>query len=326
MKLALVGSGKIIMSALDALIQVQGIELVALCVRAESIEKGQVICQQFGIAKLYTDYQKLLQDPDVEVIYIGLPNHLHYQYTFDALMADKHVVCEKPFTPNWQQLQALTSISQTRGLFLFEAITSIHTPEFHFIRQHIGKIGEIKVIYGNYSQYSSRYNDYLQGRVHAAFDPQQAGGALYDINLYNIYLLSALMGTPDSSDYICNKGFNGIDTSGVLTAHFGGSVASCVGAKDSASPGYFIIQGTKGHIRITGAPSLCQSVEVCIDGEISNVSRDATINHMVYEFAFFREQIASKNRTQCDELLELALVVSKILHQSRDDVGLVFGS
>ncbi|EPG7576507.1 Gfo/Idh/MocA family protein [Providencia rettgeri] len=326
MKLALVGSGKIIMSALDALIQVQGIELVALCVRAESIEKGQVICQQFGIAKLYTDYQKLLQDPDVEVIYIGLPNHLHYQYTFDALMADKHVVCEKPFTPNWQQLQALISISQTRGLFLFEAITSIHTPEFHFIRQHIGKIGDIKVIHGNYSQYSSRYNDYLQGRVHAAFDPQQAGGALYDINLYNIYLLSALMGTPDSSDYICNKGFNGIDTSGVLTAYFGGSVASCVGAKDSASPGYFIIQGTKGHIRITGAPSLCQSVEVCIDGEISNVSRDATINHMVYEFAFFREQIASKNRTQCDELLELALVVSKILHQSRDDVGLVFGS
>lgn len=254
MKLALVGSGKIIMSALDALIQVQGIELVALCVRAESIEKGQVICQQFGIAKLYTDYQKLLQDPDVDVIYIGLPNHLHYQYTFDALMADKHVVCEKPFTPNWQQLQALISISQTRGLFLFEAITSIHTPEFHFIKQNIDKIGEIKVIHGNYSQYSSRYNDYLQGRIHAAFDPQQAGGALYDINLYNIYLLSALMGAPNSSHYICNKGFNGIDTSGVLTAHFERSVASCVGAKDSASPGYFIIQGTKGHIRITLEP------------------------------------------------------------------------
>ncbi|MEX6039798.1 hypothetical protein [Providencia hangzhouensis] len=95
-----------------------------------------------------------------------------------------------------EQLQVLISISQTRGLFLFEAITSIHTPEFHFIKQHIDKLGEIKVIHGNYSQYSSRYNDYLQGRIHAAFDPQQAGGALYDINLYNIYLLSALMEHP----------------------------------------------------------------------------------------------------------------------------------
>ncbi len=85
---------------------------------------------------------------------------------------------------------------------------------------------------------------------------QQAGGALYDINLYNIYLLSALMGAPDSSHYICNKGFNGIDTSGILTAHFGRSVASCVGAKDSASPGYFIIQGTKGYICIKGSKSL----------------------------------------------------------------------
>lgn len=324
MKLALVGSGKIIMSALDALTQVQGIELVALCVRAESIEKGKAICQQFGIAKLYTDYQKLLQDSDIEVIYIGLPNHLHYQYTFDALMADKHVVCEKPFTPNWQQLQALISLSQTRELFLFEAITSIHTPEFHFIEQHIDKIGDIKVIHGNYSQYSSRYNDYSQGRVHAAFDPKQAGGALYDINLYNIYLLSALMGTPDSSHYICNKGFNGIDTSGVVTAHFGRAVASCVGAKDSASSGYFIIQGTKGYIHITGAPSLCQTVEVCIDGEVSIASRDPVINHMVYEFAFFREQIVSNKREKCEKLLELALIVSKVLHQSREDVGLVF--
>ncbi len=85
-------------------------------------------------------------------------------------MADKHVVCEKPFTPNWQQLQVLISISQTRGLFCLKPLR-LFILNFIFIKQHIDKIGEIKVIHGNYSQYSSRYNDYLQGRIHAAFDP-----------------------------------------------------------------------------------------------------------------------------------------------------------
>lgn len=312
------------MSALDALTQVHGVELVALCVRAESIDKGESICQQFGISKLFTDYEKLLQDSEIDVVYIGLPNHLHYKYTYDALMANKHVICEKPFTPNWQQLQELISLSHKRGLYLFEAITSIHTPEFNFIKQHIDKIGEIKIIQGNYSQYSSRYDDYLQGHVHAAFDPKQAGGAMYDINIYNIYLLSALIGVPDKSQYICNRGHNGIDTSGVLTAHFDTAIATCIGAKDSASPGYFIIQGTKGYVRVNGAPSLCQSVEVCIEGKITKALRDESINHMVYEFTFFRDQIASNTLTTCHELLKLALTVSKILNQSRNDVGLIF--
>lgn len=117
MKLALIGSGKIMMMALDALKTMQGIELVALCVRSESTEKGETLCQQFGIAKLYTDYQKVLQDDEIDTVYIGLPNHLHYQYTQQALLADKHVICEKPFTPHWEQLQELILLSQKRDFF-----------------------------------------------------------------------------------------------------------------------------------------------------------------------------------------------------------------
>ena len=324
MKIALIGSGKIIMSALDALMHVQGIDVIALCVRASSVEKGESICQQFGINKLYTDYDKLLQDAQIDVVYIGLPNHLHYSYTHKALMADKHVICEKPFTPEWEQLQELVSLSYKRGLYLFEAITAIHTPGFDFIKQNINKLGDIKIVQGNYSQYSSRYDDYLLGNVHAAFDPKQAGGALYDINLYNIYVLLALMGVPDESHYICNKGYNGIDTSGILTLYFGKTIAVCTGAKDSGSPGYFIIQGTKGYIRVEGAPSICQSVEANVEGKVVSFSQDASTNHMIFEFAFFRDQIASKEFAICHKLLELAVTVSKVLNQSRNDVGISF--
>lgn len=324
MKLALIGSGKIIMSALDALSHVQGIDVVALCVREASIEKGKLIFNQFKINKLYTHYKELLQDPDIEVVYIGLPNHLHYNYTFDALMANKHVICEKPFTAEWEQLQELILLSHERGLYLFEAITSIHTPGFNFIKQNINKIGDIKIIQANYSQYSSRYDDYIRGNVHAAFDPQQAGGALYDINLYNIYILSALIGESEQSHYICNKGYNGIDTSGILTLKFGSIIAVCTGAKDSDSLGYFTIQGTKGYVKVEGSPGICQSVEVCIDGKVSSFTQEKSTNHMTFEFEFFRDQIASKKLEVCYELLELAVMVSKLLSKSRNDAGINF--
>ena len=73
-----------------------------------------------------------------------------------------------------------------------------------------------------------------------------------------------------------------------------------------------------------GAPSLCQKVEVCIEGETSTVIRDESINHMIYEFAYFRDQVASQKRQQSDELLALALSVSKVLTEARENVGLIF--
>ncbi|GAB7216490.1 Gfo/Idh/MocA family protein [Dickeya oryzae] len=114
MKIALVGSGKIVATCLEVLATIEGIELCALCVRPRSLSKGETLARQYTIRALYTDYDAMLRDEHIDVVYLGIPNHLHYAYSHRALSAGKHVVCEKPFTSSYAQLLSLVTLTKSK--------------------------------------------------------------------------------------------------------------------------------------------------------------------------------------------------------------------
>ena len=169
MKLGIVGSGNIVKEALDTLTSVPEIALQAIVVRDKSRTVAQVLQAQYGINKIYTDYDEFLDDPDIDMLYIGIPNSLHYDYSKRALLAGKHVICEKTFTSNYHELKELTDLAREKQLFLFEAITMIHSNNFAYLKEQLPEIGDIKLVQCNYSQFSSRYPKYQQGEVLAAF-------------------------------------------------------------------------------------------------------------------------------------------------------------
>ncbi|AJC65872.1 Gfo/Idh/MocA family protein [Dickeya zeae] len=317
MKIALVGSGKIVAACLEVLSTIEGIELCALCVRPGSLSKGETLARQYTIRSLYTDYDAMLRDEHIDVVYLGIPNHLHYAYSHRALSAGKHVVCEKPFTSSYAQLLSLVTLAKSKKRCLFEAITAIHTPGFHYLKQNIAEIGDIKMVQANYSQYSSRYDDYINGIVHPAFDPASSGGALYDINVYNIYLVCALFGAPERVNYLCNKGHNGIDTSGVLVMSYHTFIAVCSGAKDSASPAYFTVQGTAGYVKVNDTPGVCKHVESVKQGQLATFDDTTDNHHMRYEFEVFRDIVNAQDLSRCYQLLDMALIVARVLEQAR---------
>lgn len=324
MNIALVGSGKIILSCLEALSHIENIFIKAICVRERSRNKGVNLQHQYNIDSLYTDYSELLQDEEVDFIYLGIPNNLHYSYARAALEANRHVICEKPFTSNAFELRELVALAKSRKLFLFEAITSLHSPVFKWVQNQLKSIGPLRLIQCNYSQYSSRYDDYLKGIVQPAFDPNMAGGALYDINVYNVYIVCALLGHPNAVSYHCNKGPNGIDTSGILMLQYNGVIASCCGAKDSASPGHITIQGTQGYVRITDIPNVCGSAEAVVNGDRIICEDRLVINHMEYEFTAFRDCFAAKEISRCYAWLDIAQTVSSVLEQARQSAEITF--
>ncbi|PJG85924.1 Gfo/Idh/MocA family protein [Conservatibacter flavescens] len=324
MKIGIVGSGKIVYTCLNALSQIPNISINGICVRPTSLSKGEELSRDYNIERVYTDYNQFLQDPNIEQIYIALPNHLHATYTEQALLAGKDVICEKPFTVNYAQLQKLVNLAKQQNRFLFEAITSIHTPMFAQLRTELAHIGDIKILQANYSQFSSRYNDYLQGNIHYAFDPHAAGGALYDINLYNVYNVCALFGRPEQVYYHYSKGHNGIDTSGVLCLHYPTFIAVCIGAKDTNSESHFTIQGTFGTLKIADAPNECRTLVLTRDGQCQTWSNHGQNNRMVYEFEVFQEIIEQQDYTRCHQLLDLALTVADTLERARIQAGISF--
>jgi predicted dehydrogenase len=313
MKIGIVGSGKIVRTALETLRYVEAANCAALCVRPQSVEKGRALAAEFGIPRLYTDYADLLRDDDVDFVYIGLPNQLHGEYTRKALAAGKHVILEKPFTPTAKEARELAALAKARGLYLFEAITNQYNRNYRIIRARLGELGTIRLVQCNYSQYSSRYDRYQNGEVLPAFDPACYGGALCDIGVYNLHFVIGLFGSPQSLRYTANRGWNGVDTSGVVTMTYEDFVATCACAKDSDSPGYAIIQGERGYMRIEGSPSYCPELEICIGGEIERFHGDDVHLRMKEEFEAFARIWWEKDYASCIAALDHTVRVAEAL-------------
>ena len=219
MKLGIIGSGMIVYDLLTFIDIIDEIELTAILGRKESQEKIETLINKHHIKKAYYDYDELLNDDEIDTIYVALPNHLHYEYTKKALLHNKHVICEKPFTSNVNELDELIALAKQQNCLLFEAITNQYLPTFKEIKEKISEIGKISIISSNYSQYSSRYNAFKRGEILPAFDVNKSGGALMDLNVYNIHFVVGLFGAPNKVEYFANIE-KGIDTSGVAILEY----------------------------------------------------------------------------------------------------------
>lgn len=267
MKLGIIGTGKIVVEALGAMEPLHEIQRNAIFARPHSRENGEALAAKYAIPEVYTDYEKLLAEADIDTVYIGLINSVHYSYAKKALVNGKNVILEKPFTGTYEEAQELFDFGREKGLFVFEAITVLHSDVIEKMRACLPKIGKIRMMLANYSQYSSRYDRYLSGEVDPSFDLKKMGGALRDINVYNLHYAVDLFGEPLKSQYFPNTGFNGVDTSGTMILEYDGFSAVCTGAKDSDSPCFVQIQGEKGYMRIDGKPNAASNLTIVITEE-----------------------------------------------------------
>ncbi|MBR2287988.1 MAG: Gfo/Idh/MocA family oxidoreductase [Clostridia bacterium] len=267
MRLGIAGTGKIVEDALYAIEPIGEIEVRSVFARPHSKAKGEAIAARCGHCAVYTDYAQMLREAEIDTVYIGLINSAHYAYAREALMHGKHVIVEKPFTGTLEEAEELLGIAEENHLYVFEAVTVLHTEAFARMKAAIHSLGPIRMMLANYSQYSSRYDRYLAGEVDHSLDPAYLGGALRDINIYNITYAAALFGEPLRAKYYPNRGFNGVDTSGTLVLSYDGFSACLTGTKDSDSPCFLTLQGEKGFLHMDGKPNVAANLTVSIVDE-----------------------------------------------------------
>lgn len=320
MKIGIIGTGMIAKAFIDGA-RKNDLEIHAVCSR--TMEKAKAFAKECQIEKTYDDYHQMIADPKLDFIYVATPNGLHFKYCKLALEADKHVMCEKPFCSNAGELKELIRIAKERKRFLFEAIINIHLPNFKILKEKINEIGRIRMVQTNFSQYSSKYNALLSGETPNVFNLEYAGGALLDLNIYNIHLAVSLFGEPIEVDYIANLHPNGVDVSGVLILKYEDFIFSSVGAKDCSGHRFVSIQGEQGCLYSPSSPSGLTHIDL-VKKDTQTFNEQTERNGMYYELLDFKEIYEQKDLEACFKLLEESLKVMEIADKARKKANIVF--
>ncbi len=312
MKLGIVGNGFIVKTFLEMTKEIENLEIVSICVREKSLELGRELAEKYGIQRVYTSYEKFLEDK-IDTVYIGIINNLHYEYAKIAIAKHKHIWCEKPFTRTAEQARELFELAEKNNVYLFEAITTIQTPMFKKAKEHLEKIGKVRLINATFCQYSSRYDNYLKGIIAPVFKKELFGGALVDLNIYNIHFVVSLFGKPKSVAYFPNLGENGVDISGVLVMDYGDFKAVCSASKDSASPSFATVQGEKGYLKINSTLNSCDELIVSARDYEGYFKPENNFGRMYYEIAEFIRIILEKDKNAYEKLKKQTICVMEVL-------------
>lgn len=324
MKLGIVGSGMIVRDLLSFIHDVKGIELIHISGTQRSEEQLRDICEKHHFKRYSTHYDDLLNDVDVDTIYVALPNHLHFEYTKRALQSNKHVILEKPFTSTIEEARELKELAISKQLFLWEAITNQYLPNYNKIKELLPTLGQMKVVECNYSQYSSRYNAFKEGNILPAFDYTKSGGALMDLNIYNIHFVVGLFGKPHDVHYYPNIQKN-IDTSGILILDYDTFKCVCIGSKDCKAPLSNNIQGDQGCIHIETPVSTLDQFEICMNnGTNQTMNVNKAVHRMYEEFVAFETMYQAHDYQQCYDRLEHSMIVTEIQTVARREAGVIF--
>lgn len=323
MKLGIIGSGAIVREFLPHLVRLEGMEVTAIQGTPRSRDRVAELCRSGGVPHGVFSFDEM-RALEIDTVYVAVPNSLHFTYCRQALEAGLHVIVEKPMTSNDREAAQLKRLAEEKGLFLFEAVTTIYLPGYEKIRTWLKELGAIKMVHCNYSQYSSRYDAFLRGEVLPAFDPAKSGGALMDLNLYNLHFVMGLFGRPDSFRYYANIE-RGIDTSGTLIMQYPGFLAACTAAKDCSAPYSFVIEGTEGYIATQYPPNLMGAVTLHRRDKTEERFDDGmAMNRMIPEFAFFIDCIDRRDHSACMRRLEASVAVSEVQTKARLEAGIVF--
>ena len=244
MRVGIIGTGWI---AEKAAITLNGMDnCEALAVGSRSQEKAEAFASKWGIAKAHGSYRELIDDPDVDLVYVGTPHSHHFDVTKEALLAGKPCLVEKAFMANYRQAKEIVDLAHERKVFLAEAIWTRYQPVVGMVRQLMkdGRIGEPRLLTATLG--------YSMGEKPRIMRPDLCGGALLDLGVYALNFVRMFFPADIvSMESQCVKSDTGMDLTNAISMVLSDgmlcnlqSSAACVG--DNIG----VIAGTEGNLII----------------------------------------------------------------------------
>lgn len=317
----IIGAGRISAEFAAALIRTQGTQLAAVASRDH--DRAQEFAGRFGIARAYGSYEELVEDQEIDVVYIGTPHSKHKKNAMLCLNHGKHVLCEKAFTLNEEDTAQLIEMAGDKGLFLMEAMWTKFHPVTNKVKEWIdqGRIGAVRLMNISFG-FKSEFNQ--EDRL---FNISMGGGALLDVGIYPVTYAVHMMGEmPVSVSGSAWLGKTGVDEVNNVQMQFENGAIAVLSSAISANLGQEgVLIGEKGKI-VLDRFFMAQKAEI-YDNEgrlTERYEEPFLVNGYEYEIMEVNRCIQGHKTQSPVNPLEDTKNIMHLLDQIRSQWGLVY--
>ena len=316
LRVGIIGTGWI---AEKAAITLRGLkECEAYAVGSRTIERAEAFAKEWGIAKACGSYAELINNPDVDLVYVGTPHSHHYDVTKEALLAGKPCLVEKAFMANYRQAKEIVDLARERRVFLAEAIWTRYQPVVKMVRDLIdnGRIGTPRLVTATLG--------YSMGEKPRIMRPDLCGGALLDLGVYALNFVRMFFPAEIvSMESQCVKSKTGMDLTNAISIILADGVlcnlqssAACVG--DNIG----VIAGTDGNLIIDNINNPQKITVNTHDREfVEDIHVPQQITGYEYQFLACRQALIDGLQEPGEMPLDETLCVMKLMDDLRQKWG-----
>jgi len=317
-KWGIIGPGRIAQKFANAVWKIPGASIYAIASRSSN--NPEQLKKTFHTEKIYSSYEELTADPEVDAIYIATPHPFHYENAKLCLEAEKAVLCEKPLTVNAKQAEKLFKLSQSKHIFLMEALWTRFLPIYSQVRQWLdaGEIGDTRLVESTFGFIAPRN---VQDRL---LNLELAGGALLDIGVYNTSVTQwVFQKPPQTITAVGQIGETGIDeTVSVILSYENNAHAQFTCTLQANLLNQFVITGTKGMIIIHPRFMDTSQLSLIKNGKTKTIKKRFEINGFEYEINAAMHAIR-ENALDCSQMTQAdTLTNMQTLDTIRQQIGL----
>lgn len=242
-----VGTGGIARAFVADLANTTSCRVVA--VGSRDLASADRFADGFDIAHRHGSYESLVEDPEVDAVYVATPHPMHHPNCLAALRAGKAVLVEKPFTMDATEARELVVAAREHGVFLMEAMWTRFLPHMQEIRRLLGEgvLGQVASVHADHGQWFAYDPEFR------LFAPELGGGALLDLGIYVVSFASMVLGKPDRVVALADAAATGVDSqTSILLGYPGGAQAVLTCTLLARSPNRAAIVGTQARVEIEG--------------------------------------------------------------------------
>lgn len=323
----IVGTGNIATQFAQGLQVVEHAQITAVASR--SVESAKAFAKEFDIPRYYGSYADMANDPELDIVYIGVPHPQHYENVMRFLDAGYAVICEKPLGVNAAQTEKMIARAREKNVFLMEGMWTRFFPAFQKAQEWVrsGRIGQPRVLHAVFG-YDGGAN-----KAQWRFQHDMAGGALLDVGIYPLALAFAMFGSDPVKATASAYMQNGVDEYSTFTFEYAdGRVAVLADAIGVKLDNFVFIGGTEGSVLLGEGWWRPGRAEFAPFGETdTGISQDREVFEQPYPATGFQYEAAAvqqhvlNGRKEAPEMpLDETLKIAKMLDHLRKQFPLAY--